>query len=127
MHPTIVKAFNGTSGDAGIVSRNFIAQLFELDEVLVGEGWINTAKKGQAPTLVRVWGKHCALVYRNRNADTQRGTTFGVTAQWGARIAGSEYDGKIGMRGGQRVRVGESVKELLIANDLGYFIEDVVS
>ncbi|MDD5176758.1 MAG: major capsid protein [Sterolibacterium sp.] len=126
-HKLLVKAYNGTAGDAGLVPRAFIAQLFELDEVLVGEGWINTAKKGQAPTMVRVWGKHCALVYRNRLADTQRGTTFGFTAQWGARIAGSEYSRDIGMRGGQVVRVGESVKELLIANDLGYFIENAVA
>lgn len=126
MHKTIVKAYNGTAGDAGIVPRAFLASLFELDEVLVGEGWVNTAKKGQAPVMTRVWGKHCALLHRNKNADTQRGTTFGFTAQWGTRVAGSEYDGRIGMRGGQRVRVGESVKELVTANDLGYFIENAV-
>lgn len=126
-HPTIVKAFHGSDGDTGIVPRAFLATLFELDEVLVGEGWVNTAKKGQAANMVRVWGKHCALIHRNKNADTQRGTTFGFTAQWGTRIAGSEYDGRIGMRGGQRVRVGESVKELITANDLGYFIENAVA
>ena len=123
----MVKAYNGTTGDSGIVPRRFIADLFELEEILVGEGWVNTAKKGQAASLARVWGKHAALIYRNKQARAQRGTTFGFTAQWGGRIAGSEYDGKIGMRGGQRVRVGESVRELIMANDLGYFIEDCVA
>ena len=127
MHSTIVKAYNGSSGDAGIVPRAFLATLFELDEVLVGEGWINTAKKGQAPTLTRVWGKHCALIHRNKNANTKRGTTFCFTAQWGSRVSGSEYDRNVGMRGGQVVSVGESVKELITANDLGYFIEDAVA
>lgn len=127
MHPLIVKAYHGTDGEAGIVPRSFLATLFELEEVLVGEGFINTAKKGQAPTIVRVWGKHAALLHRNKNADTQRGTTFGFTAQWGARVAGSEYDRNIGMRGGQIVRVGESVRELIMANDLGYLIEDAVA
>lgn len=123
-HPKIVKSFNGSEGDSGVVPVAFIRDLFELEEVLVGQGWVNTAKKGQAVNRVRVWGGHCALIHRNKNADTQRGATFGYTAQWGSRIAGSEYDGKIGMRGGQRVRVGESVKELLMADDLGYFIQD---
>lgn len=126
-HKMIVKATYGDNTDAGIATRQAIARLFELDEILVGEGWINTAKKGQAANLVRVWGKHAALIHRNKNADTQRGLTYGFTAQWGTRLAGSEYDGKIGMRGGQRVRVGESVKELLMANDLGYFIQDAVA
>jgi hypothetical protein len=127
MHKKIVKATYGDNTDAGIARRQDIAALFELEEILVGEGWINTAKKGQAANLVRVWGKHAALIHRNKSADTQRGTTFGFTAQWGSRIAGSEYDGKIGLRGGQRVRAGESVKELLMANDLGYFIQDAVA
>jgi len=123
----MVKAYNGTTGDAGIVPRQFIADLFELEEILVGDGWLNTAKKGQTVVAARTWGKHCALIYRNKQADTQRGATFGVTAQWGARVAGSVTDTNIGMRGGERVRVGESVRELLMANDLGYYIEDCVA
>jgi len=122
-HPFIVKAYNGSEGANGVVPVSFIKDLFEMEEVVVGQGWVTSSKKGQAVVRVRVWGGDCALIYRNKQADTQRGVTFGVTAQWGARIAGSEYDGKIGMRGGQRVRVGESVKELLMADDLGYLIK----
>ena len=126
-HPKIVKAVLGNAGDSGVARRADIAAMLELDEVLVGEGWVNTAKRGQTPTLVRVWGKHAALLYRDKTADTMGGTTFGYTAQWGSRIAGANPDGNIGLRGGQRVRVGESVKELLIANDLGYFIQNAVA
>ena len=100
----------------------------QLDEILVGEGWVNTARRGQAPTLARVWGKHCALLYRDGMADTRGGrTTFGFTAQWGERIAGSIPDKDIGLRGGERVRVGESVAELITAGDLGYFLQDAVA
>lgn len=126
-HPSIVKSYNGTAGDTGIVPLQYLADLFELDEVLVGQGWVNTAKKGQAANLSRVWGNHCALIYRNKLATNNRGTTFGFTAQSGTRIAGQQYDGNIGMRGGQKVRVGESVKELIMANDLGYLIADAIA
>lgn len=126
-HPAILKAYNGNAGDTGIVPLQFLADLFDLEDVFVGQGWVNTAKKGQAVNLSRVWGNGFALIYRNKLANTQRGATFGLTAQYGTRIAGSEYDGKIGMRGGQRVRVGESVKELLMANDLGYLIDQPIA
>jgi hypothetical protein len=126
-HADIVKAMHGTSGDTGLATRRFIAELFELEEVLVGEGWVNTAKPGQPATLVRVWGKHAALLHRNKMADARTGTTFGFTAQWGGRVAGAEADKNIGMRGGQLVRVGESVKELITANDLGYLITNAVA
>lgn len=125
-HPDILKAVHANSGDKGIASREAIAALFELDEIFVGEARINTAKKGQAPTLQRAWGGHISLMYRDKLADTRHGTTFGFTAQFGNRIAGAQPDSDIGLRGGQRVRVGESVKELLTANDLGYFIENAV-
>lgn len=126
-HPKIVKAYHGNAGDSGIATREFLAQLFELDQVLVGDSWHNTAKKGQALSLSRLWGNHCALLNINRTANTRRGVTFGLTAQWGGRIAGSEFDSKIGLRGGQRVRAGESVKELVVAPDLGYFIQDAIA
>ncbi len=123
----IVKAYNGTSGDSGMVPLAFLKELFELEDIYVGQGFVNTARKGQTASLARVWGKHCALLHRNKNADTRGGTTFGFSAQWGTRVSGSQTDANIGMRGGERVRVGESIKELMIANDLGYFIEDAVA
>ncbi|HEC12311.1 MAG TPA: phage capsid protein [Acidiferrobacteraceae bacterium] len=126
-HPKIVKAIHGNSGDSGIARRQDIAELFELDELLVGEGWLNTAKKGQAPNMVRVWGKHCALIHRDMNADTNFGATFGYTAQFGTRIAGANPNPDIGLRGGETVRVGESVKELITANDLAFFLQNVVA
>lgn len=126
-HPKIVKAFLGNSGDAGVATREFLAQLFELEAVQVGEGFINTAKRGQAATMARVWGKHAALIYRDTLADANRGTTFGFTAQFMDRVAGAQEDGDIGLRGGTRVRVGESVKELVTANDLGFFFQDAVA
>jgi len=126
-NPVINKAVHGTAGDSGVAQRRQIADLFELEEVLVGEGWLNTAKKGQTATLSRVWGKHCALIHRNKQADTSGGVTFGFTAEFGTRVSGSWEDKDIGLRGGQRVRVGESVKELMVANDLGYLITDAAA
>lgn len=124
-HPKICKAVHGNSGDAGIVTRRAIAELFELDDIFVGEGFANSAKKGQTPSLNRVWGKHLALLYRDRVNPNQ--VTFGFTAQFGKRIAGAFEDKNIGLRGGQNVRVGESVQEIVCANDLGFFLQNVVA
>jgi len=122
----IVKSYNGSLGDAGIVPLEFIRELFELDAVLVGQGWVNAAKPGQPVSLSRVWGNHAALIYRDSLAGTNDRTTFGITAQWGDRVAGSLPDPDIGMRGGYIVRAGESVAEVVTASDLGYFIQDAV-
>lgn len=126
-HPKLCKAVFGNATDAGIISRRAFADLFELEELYVGEGWVNTAKRGQPAVLSRVWGKSCALLHRNLDADTESGTTFGLTAQFGPRVAGEIIDPDIGLHGGVRVRVGESVKELVLANDLGYLFSAAVA
>lgn len=128
-NPTIVKAYNGTTGDTGIVPRQFIANLFELDEVIVGEGWVNIAKKGQATSLSRVWGKSALLFYQSPVVSSPQGIiTFGYTAEWGQRLAGViEQDSDIGLRGGTRVRVGESVKEIIAATNVAYLIDQAVA
>jgi hypothetical protein len=126
-NPAIVKAAHGNSGDSGIANRRAIAELFELQEILVGESFVNTAKRGQTPSISRVWGKHISLIHQNRAANNRQGATFGYTAQFGDRISGGEFDSSIGMRGGVRNRVGESVKEVICAGDLGYFIQDAVA
>jgi len=127
-HPKIVQAIMGNNTTVGIVTRQQVAALFELSNgIFVGEGWLNTAKKGQTPSMSRVWGKHSLFMYQDKQADTTGGITAGYTAQWGSRIAGANPDPNIGLRGGQRVRVGESVKELLVASDICYFFENAVA
>jgi hypothetical protein len=127
MHPQIVKAVMGYANDAGIVTREQVAALFELEEVLVGEGWLNTARKGQTANMQRVWGKHCALLHRDSQAGPQMRTTFGFTGQFGGRVSGQMAEPHAGILGGTRVRVGESVAEVVSANDLGYFFQNAVA
>jgi hypothetical protein len=126
-HPKIVQAVKGTAQGAGIVSRQDFAELFELQQVFVGAGFANTAKKGQTVALSRVWGKHAAFIYRDRAAGPQSGVTFGFTAEWGGKIAGDIDEPKIGLTGSVRVRSGERVKEIIPAPDLGYYFQNAVA
>ncbi len=131
-HPKIVAAvfaLGGNAASGGVVSLQAIADLLELDQIIVGEGWINTAKKGLAPNIVRVWGKNALLFYQAPVLASPTGVmTFGFTAQWGERIAGTiENDPDIGLRGGTRVRVGEGVKELIAAADAAYLFQSAVA
>lgn len=126
-HPQICKAVFGMQTDAGIVPMRALADLLELEDIYVGDAFLNTANPGQAPAMSRAWGKHVTWFHRNMQAGPMGGVTFGFTAQWGPRIGGTIIDPDIGLRGGERVRAGESVIELITANDLGYFVQSAVA
>lgn len=125
MHPKVIKATQGNSGDSGIASKARLAEILELDNIFVGEGRLNTAKKGQTAVMQRVWGNHISLTYINALADTQRGVTFGFTAQYGTKQAGANPIA-LGINGSLQVRYAESIKELIVAKDVGFLLTDVI-
>ncbi len=127
LHPKVAAAVYKFGTTAGYVPMRAIADQLELDEIYVGEAQYNTAAPGQAPSMSRVWGKHAAFLYRDKTASTRGKVTFGFTAQWGDRQAGTITDPDIGALGGVRARVVEFVKELVTANDLGYFVQNAIA
>ncbi len=125
-HPRIVKAVKGGISGDGMVSREQVRDLFEMQDVLVGAAQYNTAKKGQAMALSRVWGKHIALLHINPLGGLGENPqpTFGFTASCGNGVAMRAEDPDVGLQGGQTIRVGERVKELVSASPCGYFIQN---
>lgn len=126
-HPKIVQACNATNQGAGIASRQQVADLFEIQEIMVGEAFVNTGRKGQAVNMQRAWGKHCLLFYSNQQAAIERQPVFGFTGQFGSQVAGEIPQPTKGLRGGKLVRAGESVKEVISAPDVAYFFENAVA
>lgn len=125
-HPDIAKAVHGNAGDKGLAAQQAVADLFELDWIAVGKARKNTANMGQTASYSRTWGKHAALLYVS-SAPRTDSVSWGWTAQWGDRFSGQMSDSTIGARGGQRVRSGESVKEVIACTDCGYLITDAVA
>lgn len=123
-HPKMVSGVLGNAGTAGVVTAEAIAALLGLDKLLVGEGWLNTARPGQAVSMARVWGKHLALLYLDPNGGPMDMPSFGWTAEWGTRQVGVIPDKHMGARGGEWIRSFESVDEQIAASDMGYLFRD---
>jgi hypothetical protein len=136
-HPAIVAmALNrgimpaGGTTAAGSLTRQQVAELFELSDILVGESFFNSAKKGQTPAMAGLWGKHASFLRIDKNVRSTQGMampTFAFTAQWGTRFSGTIADAKTGIEGGQIVRVGEYVKELISCSLAGCHFHNVVA
>jgi len=124
-HPKIVSSLSASGTENGIANKRAVAELFELDDIIVGASWLNSAKPGQPVQRVRVWGGHCALLRRENLASSiNQVPTFGWTAQYGTRVSGDIPEPKVGLRGAVRVRSGESVEEVISAADLGFLFSN---
>lgn len=126
LHPKVVRSIYPNSGGDGIITREQFASLLEVAEILVGASRVNVARKGQAPDLARTWGNIIAGHYWDPTATHQGGVTWGLSLRYGTRVAGTIADSRIGLRGGLRVRAGESVAELVAAKSAGFLLTNVV-
>jgi hypothetical protein len=125
---SVLRALTPSGAGDGRANKRAVADLLELDDIVVGSGWANAAKPGQPPVRYRLWGKHASLIRREKIVSSLGEVpTFGWTAQFGTRVAGAIDEPKIGLRGSVRVRAGESVEEVISAKDLGYFFENAVA
>ena len=120
-HPKVVAKVSGTLTTSGMVSRQALADALELDEILVGQSFLNTAKRGQTATFSEVWGKHSAFIYRGNTE-----MTWGFTAERSPRNMMTSEDPRAGIDGSTIVRVTESLKEVNPAADLGFFFQNAV-
>ena len=132
-HPKIVEAIKASgAGDQarGAVSRQQVAELFELDQVLIGRAQYQTAKPGQAATYAYIWGKHAALLHINRSASGTRSMmpSFCFTAEAMAMDVGTYMDAARGIgQGTTFVKASESLKELVSWQEAGYLWRSAVA
>lgn len=124
-HPALVRAYNRTLGEDGLIPVSFLTELFEIN-FTIGESKINTAARGKQAEYDQLWGSKLALIHQNPNARPEGDATWGLTAQWGTREGREKFDDTIGLRGGVRIQVGESVNELVIAKDVGFLFNTVI-
>lgn len=125
-HPKLVNAVKGNLTSEGFITKQQLADLLDIKEVLVGDAHVNTARPGQAANLTRAWGNSISALYIDPTA-TKDEITFGFTATFGTKIAGRIEDEDIGLEGGVRVRSGEKIKEEIVAKDVGYLIQNPVA
>jgi hypothetical protein len=85
-HPKVISKLSFTERGSP-VSTNALAQLFEIDKILVPATQFNAAAEGQPPDIQRLWGKVALLAYVPPRAGL-RVIGLGFTFNWWRRILG---------------------------------------
>ncbi len=126
-NPNVVKCLFPNSNGKGVVTKEALAELLEVDEILVGKGRINSKKPGEAPVIEPAWGNMISGQYHDPTADFMSGgMTFSLTAEHEGFTSGTIPDASMGVKGGELVRTAEMIKELVIASQTAFLLTNVI-
>lgn len=115
----------------GLITTDILASLFGVDEVIVAGSVRNTAAKGAADSIARIFGKHVLLAYREPRPAIMK-PTAGYIFSW-AGLYGAGNDGLRTKRfrmehlNSMRIESEFAYDMKVVASDCGAFLEDAIS
>ena len=130
-HAQIIAHFGGGNPSLKKVTQAMVAELFEVDRVVIAAARQNANKDPQAGDYSRIWGKgtHLAYVDQRKGRDV---FTFGKT--FAQKINGSRTfqvrewdDPSRGVGGGTWTQVEHRSIEKVISEDAGYYLSACIS
>lgn len=124
-HPKVLEAFKHMQG-LKLPTAQQLAEVFELDDLLVGRAWEDTANEGQTASYGRIWGKHFGIV-RVAAQPSVRCAAFGWTFRFGAKVTNQWFDPKPGVAGGYYAKVGHQSDYKVAAKDTGALIQNAIA
>lgn len=115
---------------AGKITAAAIAQVLDLDQVIVAGGAQNTAKQGKAATIANLWSNEYALVCCVATSDDFQEPCIGRKFHWSDD--GSEVDGHIETyrdetKRSDIVRVRHDVDEVLLHAACGHLLSNATT
>jgi hypothetical protein len=117
----------------GIVTADLLATLFEVDNVYVAWGVVNSANQGATDSISFIMGKHALLCYVNPRPALKK-PSAGYIFTWTGLEGAGAYGNRIvrlpmdmlGL-GTERIEGEIAFDAKVIASDLGVFLKDIVS
>ena len=120
-HPDILERIKYTQ--KGIITADLIAQVFEVDKLLVGKALYDSTIEGVAESLGYVWGKKVALLYSEPSPGLKK-VSFGYQFQNRGFSVKKWREEK---RAGDFIEAGEIRDEKIVAAATGYLYTTVVA
>ena len=133
-HPDFIDRtkYGQTAPNPAVATRQIMAEILELEDVLVIDAVYNTAAEGAAESNSFIGGLSAALFYRPKNAGLMT-PSAGYVFNWTGLIGTT---GGAGVRiktfrmehlASDRVEIDSAFDMRLVSADLGFFFNNVIS
>jgi len=132
-HPQLLAAITGgaSRSEPGLINLATMAEIFEVERILVGRAKYNSSIKGQTATYTELWGKHLIVAYIDPAVGLDGVSAF-KTFRWQQVSTDAGYkvrryrDDSLG-GGGEYIEVEMSTDEEIICEDVAYMVKDAVA
>ena len=117
---------NQTAGKGRIVNTQAVANLFEMDQVLVGAAYYNTAGRNQDASLSPLWGDHVLIYYAPMQASKQK-PSFMYSFRWNKVMAMQARVSHDDDRHAEKIELGYYQDEKIVSSALGFLLLNCTS
>jgi hypothetical protein len=128
IHPAILANLQYTH--SGVPTVEILAQIFDVERVLVPRAVQNVAYPGQSPAMAYVWGKHAFLAYVPPRAGLKT-LAFALTFSWnnapGAIHGRCVENWRDDTRKGTMIRVQRYYDQKIVCRDAIYVWKNAVA
>lgn len=132
-HPQILDRISGgnTQADPAIVTLELLAELFELETLVIGKAKRNTANKGQTATFSYIWGDFMVLAYVEKQPSLD-GCCAWKTFRWKQATTNLGFKAKTYREeakggGGTWIETETDVANKAVCADVAYLISDTTA
>lgn len=119
-----------TDPRAGAITAEAMAQVFDIERVIIAGGARNTATEGQSASIAPVWSDEYAMVARIASSNDPREPCVGRTFHWagdGSQVEGLMESYREESVRGDIVRVRHDVDEKLLYLQAGHLLSNVTT
>lgn len=119
----------GANNGGGFASIEQVKDLFEVDEILVGGSFQNTAGEGLTENLSAIWDDHI-LIHHTPTSPTKERPSFAYAFRWAGKnlpnmqVERHPYDTKIKA---QEIETGYYQDEVITGAEYGFLLTNVTS
>jgi hypothetical protein len=120
----------GNASKPSDISAAMLAQLFDLDFVIIAGNTRNTATEGQAATPGQIWDSEYAMVARIAVSNDMREPCVGRTFHWsqdGSSIGGTVESYRDEVVRGDVIRVRHDVDEIVLYKEAAHLLSNVTT
>ena len=124
IHPQILDRLGFKDNRSGNLTNQEIARALDVDQVLVSDTLVNTAKEGQADVITTIWGDHITFVVAPKSAAKNQ-ISLGYRIQKGTsrRVSRFTLDDPTGA---EQINIDDWYDQLISNANAAFLIKDAI-